>query len=67
RHGKNKPVIQKALVDLNGKPFKYFVKHRDAWAKDEEYIYPGPIQYFGPTNVCDVTNYTLMLEHNALK
>ncbi|MDR2594096.1 MAG: diphosphate--fructose-6-phosphate 1-phosphotransferase, partial [Fibromonadaceae bacterium] len=67
RHGKNKPVIQKALVDLNGKPFKYFVKHRDAWAKGEEYIYPGPIQYFGPTNVCDVTNYTLMLEHNALK
>jgi len=67
RHGKDKPVIQKALVDLDGKPFKYFAKHRDAWAKGEEYLYPGPIQYFGPSGVCDVTNYTLMLEHNALK
>ncbi|GBU25224.1 pyrophosphate-dependent fructose 6-phosphate-1-kinase [Fibrobacteria bacterium R8-3-H12] len=67
RHGKDKPVIQKALVDLNGKPFKYFAKHRDAWAKGEEFLYPGPIQYFGPSDVCDVTNYTLMLEHNALK
>jgi len=67
RHGKDKPVIQKALVDLNGKPFKYFVDHRDDWAKGEEYIYPGPIQYFGPPEVCDVSNYTLMLEHDALK
>jgi len=67
RHGKDKPVIQKALVDLNGKPFKYFAKHRDSWAKSEEYLYPGPIQYFGPSEVCDVTNYTLLLEHNALK
>jgi len=67
RHGQNKSVIQKALVDLNGKPFKYFVDHRDAWAKGEEYLYPGPIQYFGPSDVCDVTNYTLMLEHDALK
>jgi pyrophosphate--fructose-6-phosphate 1-phosphotransferase len=67
RHGKDKPVIQKALVDLNGKPFKYFAEHRNEWAKGEEYLYPGPIQYFGPTEVCDVTNYTLLLEHDALK
>jgi pyrophosphate--fructose-6-phosphate 1-phosphotransferase len=67
RHGADKPVIQKALVDLNGKPFKYFVSHRGNWAKGEEYLYPGPIQYFGPSEVCDVTNYTLMLEHDALK
>jgi pyrophosphate--fructose-6-phosphate 1-phosphotransferase len=67
RHGADKPVIQKALVDLNGKPFKYFAEHRNDWAKNEEYIYPGPIQYFGPSEVCDVTNYTLMLEHDALK
>jgi pyrophosphate--fructose-6-phosphate 1-phosphotransferase len=54
-------------VDLNGKPFKYFAKHREEWAKNEDYLYPGPIQYFGPSEVCDVTNYTLMLEHDALK
>ncbi len=64
RHGTDKPVIQKALVDLNGKPFKYFANHRNEWAKGEEYLYPGPIQYFGPTEVCDVTNYTLKLEHS---
>ena len=67
RHGKDKPVIQKALVDLNGKPFKYFAKHRASWAKNEDYSYPGPIQYFGPKEVCDITNFTLMLEHDALK
>jgi len=67
RHGADKPVIQKALVDLNGKPFKYFEKNRDEWARCEAYLFPGPIQYFGPSEVCDVTNYTLMLEHDALK
>jgi len=67
RHGADKPVIQKALVDLKGKPFKYFEKHRDEWARLEDYMFPGPIQYFGPTEVCDATNYTLMLEHDALK
>ncbi|MCL2100754.1 MAG: diphosphate--fructose-6-phosphate 1-phosphotransferase [Fibromonadales bacterium] len=67
RHGADKPVIQKALVDLNGKPFKYFAEHRNDWAKGEEYLYPGPIQYFGPSEVCDITNYTLMLERNAIK
>jgi len=66
RHGVDKPVIQKALVDLKGKPFKYFTERRKSWAKGEEYLYPGPIQYFGPSEVCDVTNYTLMLEHDAL-
>jgi pyrophosphate--fructose-6-phosphate 1-phosphotransferase len=67
RNATDKPVIQKALVDLNGKPFKYFAEHRNKWAKNEEYLYPGPIQYFGPSEVCDATNYTLMLEHDALK
>jgi pyrophosphate--fructose-6-phosphate 1-phosphotransferase len=67
RHGADKPVIQKALVDLKGKPFKYFAEHRKDWAMGEEYLYPGPIQYFGPSEVCDATNYTLMLEHDALK
>ncbi|MDR2731715.1 MAG: diphosphate--fructose-6-phosphate 1-phosphotransferase [Fibromonadaceae bacterium] len=67
RHGADKPVIQKALVELKGKPFKYFAKHREEWARGEEYLYPGPIQYFGPSEVCDVTNFTLLLEHDALK
>jgi pyrophosphate--fructose-6-phosphate 1-phosphotransferase len=67
RHGADKPVIQKALVDLEGAPFQYFVKHREKWAKTESYSYPGPIQYFGPSEVCDASNFTLKLEHNALK
>lgn len=67
RHGADKPVIQKALVELEAAPFKYFVKHRDEWATSESYSYPGPIQYFGPSEVCDQTNYTLMLERGALK
>lgn len=63
RNGKLKPVIQKALVDLNGAPFKYFAAHRAAWAdEDLSYIYPGPIQYYGPTEVCDQTTHTLMFE-----
>ncbi len=65
RHGEMKPVIQKALVDLNGAPFRYFVAHRDEWAKNTMYVYPGPIQYFGPTEVCDQPTVTLSLEHNA--
>ena len=67
RHGADKPVIQKALVDLNAAPFKYFAKYRDVWATSESYSYPGPIQYFGPSEVCDQTNYTIMLERGALK
>ena len=63
RHGKDVPVIKKALVDLNGKPFKALVKNRDKWAKGVEFRYPGPIQYFGPSSVCDQTTITLALEH----
>ncbi len=62
RHGEMKPVIQKALVDLEGKPFKYFAKHREEWALNTSYTYPGPIQYFGPTEVCDQPSRTLYYE-----
>ena len=63
RSGEMKPVIQKALVDLNGKPFQTFAANRDNWAMNTEYVYPGPIQYFGPTEVCDQPTKTLQLEH----
>lgn len=62
RHGEMKPVIQKALVDLNGAPFKAFEKHRADWANQTLYVYPGPIQYFGPTEVCDAPTKTLQYE-----
>lgn len=62
RHGHMKPVIQKALVDLDGKPFKHFVSKRGEWANGTEFIYPGPIQYFGPSEVCDLTTETLKFE-----
>ncbi len=62
RHGEMKPVIQKALVDLNGAPFKAFAANRELWAKETCYVYPGPIQYFGPSEVCDQTTKTLALE-----
>ncbi len=63
RNGKMKPVIQKALVDLNGAPYKYLVAHRDEWADpNTSYVYPGPIQYYGPTEVCDQPTRTLKLE-----
>ena len=62
RHGEMKPVIQKALVDLNGAPFKTFAANREQWAKETCYVYPGPIQYFGPSEVCDQTTKTLALE-----
>ncbi|MBR4294113.1 MAG: diphosphate--fructose-6-phosphate 1-phosphotransferase, partial [Bacteroidaceae bacterium] len=62
RHGEMKPVIQKALVDLEGAPFKAFAAQRETWAKETCYVYPGPIQYFGPTEVCDKTTATLALE-----
>ena len=64
RHGEMKPVIQKALVKLDGAPFRYFAAHRDEWAKDTAYVYPGPIQYFGPSEVCDQTTRTLQLEQS---
>ncbi len=63
RNGKMKPVIQKALVRLDGAPFKYFESVREDWADDKiSYIYPGPIQYYGPTEVCDQPTKTLLLE-----
>ena len=62
RNGEMKPVIRKALVELDGKPFKSFAAKRDGWAKNTEYIYPGPIQYWGPTEVCDQPTKTLILE-----
>ena len=62
RNGKMKPVIRKALVELEGAPFKYFASKRDEWARETEYVYPGPIQYFGPTEVCDQPTITLKLE-----
>jgi diphosphate-dependent phosphofructokinase len=62
RHGHMKPVIQKAMVELDGAPFKYFVSKRGEWALETSYVYPGPIQYFGPTEVCDQPTETLKLE-----
>ena len=62
RKGKMKPVIRKALVDLNGNPFKTFASQRDRWAYETAYVYPGPIQYWGPTEVCDRPTMTLQLE-----
>src|SRR5574344_1495676 len=62
RNGEMKPVIRKALVELDGKPFKEFAANRDKWAKDTCYVYPGPIQYWGPSAVCDQTTKTLALE-----
>ncbi|MDE5648094.1 MAG: diphosphate--fructose-6-phosphate 1-phosphotransferase [Muribaculaceae bacterium] len=63
RHGEMKPVIQKALVKLDGKPFLKLAAQRDKWAEGVEFVYPGPIQYFGPTEVCDPTTLTLKYEH----
>ena len=63
RNGEMKPVIRKALVDLNGKPFKTFAAQRDEWAYTTSYVYPGPVQYWGPSDVCDQCTKTLQLEH----
>lgn len=62
RGGKMKPVIQKALVDLNGAPFKYLVSKRGEWAFKTHFVFPGPIQFFGPSEVCDQPTETLKLE-----
>ena len=62
RNGEDKPVIRKALVELDGKPFKYFEAHRDEWSKETCFVYPGAIQYYGPSEVCDLTTRTLALE-----
>lgn len=63
RNGVDKPVIKKALVELDGEPFKYFEAHRDKWAIETSYTYPGAIQYYGPAEVCDITTRTLALEN----
>ena len=62
RHGADKPVIRKALVELDGAPFKFFAAHREQWAAETCYLYPGAIQYWGPSEVCDQTTRTLALE-----
>jgi len=62
RHGEDKPVIKKALVELDGAPFKYFEANREKWAVETCFKYPGAIQYYGPTEVCDITTVTLALE-----
>ena len=65
RNGEMKPVIRKALVELDGAPFKAFAAQREVWARETAYIYPGPIQYWGPSNVCDQTTKTLKLEQEG--
>ncbi|WP_071441787.1 diphosphate--fructose-6-phosphate 1-phosphotransferase [Traorella massiliensis] len=67
RHGEDKPVIKKALVELEGKPFKYFEAHREEWAENTCFVYPGAIQYYGPAEVCDITTKTLALEKGTLE
>ena len=62
RHGADKPVIRKALVELDGAPFKFFAANREQWALETSFVYPGAIQYFGPSEVCDTTTRTLALE-----
>lgn len=62
RHGTKKPVIRKALVELDGKPFKEYAAHRDEWAVTTSYLFPGAIQYYGPAEVCDLTTKTIKLE-----
>ncbi len=67
RHGEDKPVIRKALVELDGAPFKYFEANRAKWAVETSYLYPGAIQYYGPAEVCDLTTRTLALEKGTFK
>ena len=62
RHGEYKPVIRKALVSLDGAPFRYFEAHRKEWAENTCFTFPGAIQYYGPAEVCDITTKTLALE-----
>ena len=65
RHGEMKPVIKKALVELDGPVFKRLEKNREDWALNDRYLFPGAIQYFGPSSVCDITTVTLQLESEA--
>jgi len=67
RKGRPTPVIKKALVELDGEPFKYIATRRDDWAINDCYVFPGPIQYFGPSEVCDAPTKTLLLEKGACK
>ncbi len=67
RGGQDKPVIKKALVELDGRPFQYFAEHREEWANDTCFRNPGAIQYYGPTELCDATTITLALEREARK
>ena len=62
REAYDKPGIRRALVELDGAPFKYFEAHRNEWAENTCYLYPGAIQYYGPAEVCDLTTRTLALE-----
>lgn len=64
RHGEMKPVIQKALVKLNGPVFKQLQDNREDWAMNDRYLFPGAVQYFGPSSVCDITTVTLQLERS---
>lgn len=63
RNGKLNPVIRKALVNLNGRPFQAFAARREEWARKTCYLYPGPVQYWGPSDVCDQTTLTLKLDN----
>ena len=63
RHGEMKPVIKKALVELDGPVFKKLELNREDWAMNDRYLFPGAIQYFGPSSVCDITTKTLQLEN----
>jgi pyrophosphate--fructose-6-phosphate 1-phosphotransferase len=65
RHGSSKPVIKKALVELEGRPFKAFAAARDEWAEKTCFLFPGAIQYYGPPEICDQPTKTLMLEHES--
>ena len=64
RKGQDKPVIRKALVELKGEPFKFLAKNRDEWALEDQYLFPGPIQFFGPAEVTDMTTFTLVFEQS---
>ena len=65
RHGEFKPVIKKALVEIDGPVFRYLQDHKESWAMNEDYLFPGAIQYFGPSEVADITTQTLKLEHKV--
>ena len=65
RHNQNKPVIAKAYVDLQGGPFNRFSSQREAWKMEDRYLYPGPIQFFGPPELTEAVTITLELEHQG--